>query len=147
MTQLPAPASRGAAANPAPRRWFLLRRRPQGLLPPARRIRRNQVAVPAGVAAGTATYPWIALSLIPRVVATRLLYGYRVTALLRLYTFIDGYSKACSYSKACCYSKACGGGQAQTRWRSPYAWSMRRTGGQYFARRRAGKPAAPAGPG
>jgi hypothetical protein len=141
MTQLPAPASRGVVANPARRRWFLLRRRPQGLLPPARRIRRNQVAVPAGVAAGTAAYPWIALSLIPRVVAARLLYGYHVTALLRLYTFIYGHSKACSYSKAC------GGGQAQTRWRSPYAWSMRRTGGQYFARRRAGKPAAPAGPG
>ena len=30
------------------------------------------------------------------------------------------------------YSNASGGGQEQTRLRSPYAWSMRRTGGQYL---------------
>ena len=30
-------------------------------------------------------------------------------------------------------SNASGGGQEQTRLRSPYAPSMRRTGGQYFA--------------
>ncbi len=32
-----------------------------------------------------------------------------------------------------CQAKASIGGQAQTRLRSPYAWSIRRTGGQYFA--------------
>src|SRR3954467_13334078 len=30
-------------------------------------------------------------------------------------------------------AKASGGGQEQTRWRSPYAWSIRATGGQYLS--------------
>ena len=34
---------------------------------------------------------------------------------------------------AYCSAKASGGGQAQTRLRSPYAWSMRATGGQYLS--------------
>src|SRR4051794_34353290 len=30
-------------------------------------------------------------------------------------------------------ANASGGGQEQTRWRSPYAWSTRATGGQYLS--------------
>ena len=41
----------------------------------------------------------------------------------------DGAHRTSSVDSA----NASGGGQEQTRWRSPYAWSMRATGGQYLS--------------
>jgi SAM-dependent methyltransferase len=48
----------------------------------------------------------------------------------------DSTSQVAVFAKAADqFSNASGGGHAHIRLRSPYAWSMRRTGGQYLARR------------